>query len=140
MASSDSDPHKGARVYTWGRSLDQANSAMILLHGRNATAPGILELAKSLHHPDFAYLAPQAAGNTWYPYSFLSPIEENEPWLSSALSVVRGVVSQTEAAGITPERIVLAGFSQGACLVSEFAARNVRRYGGLLVFSGGVIG
>lgn len=134
------DPHAGAAIYTLGIPLDRAKAAMILVHGRGATARGILELASDLHHPDFTYLAPQAAGNTWYPYSFLSPLEHNEPWLSSALSVVSGVIAQIEAAGIPVKKIVLAGFSQGACLASEFAARNARRYGGLLVFSGGVIG
>jgi len=85
-------------------------------------------------------VAPQAAGNTWYPYSFLSPLEQNEPGLSSALNLVGRLVAQIESSGIPKDRIVMAGFSQGACLVSEYAARNARRYGGLLVFSGGVIG
>lgn len=132
--------HQGQPVYTAGLPLDQAKAAMILLHGRGATAPSILLLAEELYHPAYAYLAPQAAGNTWYPYSFLAPIGNNEPWLSSALSVVGDAVAQVEAAGIPTERIVLGGFSQGACLASEFAARNARRYGGLLVFSGGLIG
>jgi predicted esterase len=87
-----------------------------------------------------AQLAPQAAGNTWYPYSFLSPIERNEPGLSSALQVVGDLVAQVEAAGIPAQKIIIGGFSQGACLASEFVARNPRRYGGLLVFSGGLIG
>ena len=113
---------------------------MILLHGRGATAPSILLLAEELYHPAFAYLAPQAAGDTWYPYTFLAPIRNNEPWLSSALSAVGDAVAQVEAAGIPTERIVLGGFSQGACLAAEFVARNARRYGGLLVFSGGLIG
>ena len=140
MSPTDQDPHAGAPIYTLGLSLEQARAAMILLHGRGASAQGILDLALDLQHPDFAYLAPQAAGYTWYPYSFLTPLEQNEPALSSALELVGRLVRQVESAGITPERIVLAGFSQGACLVSEFAARNARRYGGLLVFSGGVIG
>ena len=140
MSPTDQDPHAGAPIYTLGLSLEQARAAMILLHGRGASAQGILDLALDLLHPDFAYLAPQAAGYTWYPYSFLTPLEQNEPALSSALELVGRLVRQVESAGITPERIVLAGFSQGACLVSEFAARNARRYGGLLVFSGGVIG
>lgn len=113
---------------------------MILVHGRGDNAPGILGLAQELAHPDFAYLAPQAAGNTWYPYSFLEPMHRNEPGLSSGLQAVGEVVAQIEAAGIPAERIVLAGFSQGACLASEFVARHARRYGGLLVFSGGLIG
>jgi predicted esterase len=140
MIHTDQDPHAGAITYTMGLDLKQAQAAMILLHGRGATAQGILDLALDLHHPDFAYLAPQAAGNTWYPYSFLSPMEQNEPGLSSALNLVGRLVAQIESSGIPIDRIVMAGFSQGACLVSEYAARNARRYGGLLVFSGGVIG
>jgi predicted esterase len=93
-----------------------------------------------LPHEQMAYLAPQAAGNTWYPYSFLSPIARNEPGLSSGLQVIADLVAEVEAAGIPAERIALGGFSQGACLASEFMVRNPRRYGGLLLFSGGVIG
>jgi phospholipase/carboxylesterase len=133
-------PHQGQRVYTAGKSLKEAKAAMILIHGRGATAPSILELAEVLYHPEMAYLAPQAAGNTWYPYSFMNPIAQNEPWLSSALQVVGEVLAQVEQAGIPAERVILAGFSQGACLASEFVARNARRYGGLLAFSGGLIG
>ena len=140
MIPTDLDPHAGSPTYTFGQPIDQAQAAMILVHGRGATAQGILELALDLHHPDFAYLAPQAAGYTWYPYSFLSPMEQNQPGLSSALNLVGRLVAQIENSGIPAQRIVLAGFSQGACLVSEFAARNARRYGGILVFSGGVIG
>jgi predicted esterase len=113
---------------------------MILLHGRGASAQSILLLAEELYHPAYVYLAPQAAGSTWYPYTFLAPIPTNEPWLSSALAAVGDVVAQVEAAGIPAERIVVGGFSQGACLAAEFVARNARRYGGLLVFSGGLIG
>lgn len=132
--------HQEQAVYTAGQPLAVAKAAMILLHGRGATAVSILELAEELHHPEFAYLAPQAAGNTWYPYSFLAPMDQNEPGLSSGLQVVANLISQIEKAGIPAEKIVLAGFSQGACLASEFVARNARRYGGLLAFSGGVIG
>ncbi|MCB9076831.1 MAG: dienelactone hydrolase family protein [Anaerolineaceae bacterium] len=133
-------PHRGQPVYTAGQPLNEAKAAMILVHGRGATAPSILELANALYYPDFVYLAPQAAHNTWYPNSFLAPIPSNEPGLSSGLAVLGDLVAQIEAAGIPAEKIVLAGFSQGACLASEFVARNARRYGGLLVFSGGVIG
>lgn len=133
-------PHQGQRVYTAGKPLAEAKAAMILTHGRGATAPSILELAQVLYHPEMAYLAPQAAGNTWYPYSFMNPMAQNEPWLSSALQVVGEVLAQVEQAGIPAEQIILAGFSQGACLASEFVARNARRYGGLLAFSGGLIG
>jgi predicted esterase len=99
-----------------------------------------LSLAQEVAHPDLAYLAPQAAGNTWYPYRFLAPIQQNEPWLSSGLAVLAGIMAQVEAAGIPVHRIILGGFSQGACLAAEFVVRNPRRYGGLLIFSGGLIG
>lgn len=132
--------HQGQRIYSAGKPLDQASAVMILLHGRGASAPNILELADALHHPDFAYLAPQAAGNTWYPYSFLTPMEQNEPWLTSALQTVSDVVAQVNAAGIPNGKIVIGGFSQGACLASEYVARHAQRFGGLLVFSGGLIG
>lgn len=133
-------PHQGQPLHTAGAALDQAEAVLILLHGRGASAYDILDLAQYLDHAGYAYLAPQAADNTWYPYSFLAPIESNEPNLSSALQAVDDLVAQVEAAGIPAERIVLGGFSQGACLASEYVARNARRYGGLLVFSGGVIG
>lgn len=132
--------HGGQPIYTAGKALTEAKGAMILVHGRGATAQSILALGNELAHPDLAYLAPQAAGNTWYPQSFLMPLAQNEPYLSSALQRVGEVVAQVEAAGIPAERIILGGFSQGACLASEFVARNARRYGGLLVFSGGLIG
>jgi glyoxalase family protein len=133
-------PHQGQEIFTAGKSLAEAGAAMILVHGRGATAPSILELAQLLHREDMAYLAPQAAGNTWYPYSFLNPIEQNEPGLSSGLRTIDEVLAQIEAAGIPAEQVIIGGFSQGACLASEFVARNARRYGGLLVFSGGLIG
>lgn len=133
-------PHQGQKFYAVGKALNEAKAAMILVHGRGATAPSILELANPLYHPDFAYLAPQAAENTWYPYSFLSPIEDNEPGISSGLAAIAGLLKQIDGAGIPVEKIIIGGFSQGACLTSEFAARNARRYGGLLAFSGGLIG
>ena len=113
---------------------------LIFVHGRGATAESILSLADYLPHPAMAYLAPQAAGNTWYPYSFLAPMEQNEPYLSSALARLGALLAEVERAGISPERVVLAGFSQGACLASEFVARHAQRYGGLMAFSGGLIG
>ena len=112
----------------------------MLLHGRGATAASILTLASELGVADVAFLAPQAAGNTWYPYSFLAPVDRNEPWLSSALAKVGAAVERCQAAGIPFERTVLLGFSQGACLAVEYAARNARRYGGVAVLSGGLIG
>jgi predicted esterase len=132
--------HDNMPVLLTGRRLAQARAALILVHGRGATAESILSLADYLPHPDMAYLAPQAAGNTWYPYSFLAPIAQNEPWLSSALRRLEALLDEVTAAGIPAERIVFGGFSQGACLASEFVARHAQRYGGLLIFSGGVIG
>ncbi len=133
-------PHQGQPVLQQGKPLAKAKAAMILVHGRGATAQSILELGSVLPHPEMAYLAPQAANNTWYPYSFLAPMAQNEPGLSSGLQAVADAVAQVEAAGIPADKIIIGGFSQGACLASEFAARNARRYGGLLLFSGGLIG
>jgi predicted esterase len=113
---------------------------MIMVHGRGATAPDILTLTQDLDQPAFAYLAPQAKGNAWYPYPFLAPIHTNEPWLSSALSVLGALLARVEEAGIPPERTMLLGFSQGACLTLEFVARHARRYGGVAGLSGGLIG
>lgn len=132
--------HQNQPVVTRGRPLAEASAAMILAHGRGATAVSIMDLAELLPHPGMAYLAPQAANNSWYPYSFMNPMEQNEPYLSSALARLETLAAEVEAAGIPAEKLVLAGFSQGACLASEFAARNARRYGGLLLFSGGLIG
>jgi predicted esterase len=113
---------------------------MVMLHGRGATAEGILGLADDLAQTGFAYLAPQAAGDTWYPQSFLAPIASNEPWLSSALGAVVDTLARAAAAGLPPERTILLGFSQGACLALEFAARHAQRYGGVVGLSGGLIG
>lgn len=123
-----------------GEGLDEAGAAMLMLHGRGATAEDILSLAGEFDQRGFTYLAPQAAENTWYPNRFTAPIEANEPWLSSALEAVGYVFSQIVDAGIAPERILLLGFSQGACLALEYSARNARRYGGIAGLSGGLIG
>jgi predicted esterase len=133
-------PHQRQEILTAGKALDEAQTAMILIHGRGASAYDILELGTYLAAPEMAQLAPQAANNTWYPYSFLNPLEQNEPYLSSALQAVADVVDEVQAAGIAAEKIIIGGFSQGACLASEFMARHARRYGGLLLFSGGLIG
>ena len=133
-------PHQGQELLTSGKPLNESQSAIILIHGRGASAYDILELGCYLAPPEMAQLAPQAANSAWYPYSFLSPLAQNEPGLSSALHVVTGLVDQVEEVGIPAEKIIIGGFSQGACLASEFAARNARRYGGLLIFSGGLIG
>jgi predicted esterase len=113
---------------------------MVMVHGRGARADDILLLARELPGSGFAFLAPQAAGNTWYPHRFLDPLAHNEPWLSSALAVVANVLAQVAAARIPPERTLLLGFSQGACLTLEYVARNARRYGGVAALSGGLIG
>lgn len=129
-----------ARVLAAGRPLGEATAAVILVHGRGATAEDILGLGRELGRPDLACLAPQAEGYSWYPYSFLAPLERNEPGLSSGLSLIGHLVARLEGEGIAPERTVLLGFSQGACLTLEYAARNARRYGGLVGLSGGLIG
>ena len=132
--------HEGQPVLTAGTDLDRASAAMVMIHGRGATARDILTLAPELDLPGWAFLAPQAAGDTWYPYPFTALIEQNEPWLSSALAVVGEVLVRIAAGGIPSERTVLLGFSQGACLTLEYAARNARRYGGVAGLSGGLIG
>jgi phospholipase/carboxylesterase len=136
----DLDPHSGQPVFTAGEPLDRAQAAMVMLHGRGATARDILSLTLELNFPGFAYLAPQAAGNSWYPYSFLVPMEKNEPWLASALSFIGKVFAELSEHGFPAERIILLGFSQGACLACEYVARNALCYGGLAGLSGGLIG
>src|SRR5215218_5533330 len=133
-------PHGGERVLMDGAPLETATGALISLHGRGAGAEDIIALAGEASPPDVAILAPQAAGNTWYPYRFLEPTERNEPYLSSALRIVADLIAQLGERGIPPERIALLGFSQGACLALEAAARNARRYAGVIGFSGGLIG
>ena len=133
-------PHGGEPVLAAGAPLAQASAAMLLVHGRGASAQDILALAGEFNQPGVAYLAPQAAGSTWYPYRFLEPTERNEPYLSSALRRLGEVLAEIQAGGVPAERTILLGFSQGACLASEFAARNARRYGGLVALSGGLIG
>ena len=133
-------PHQHQPVLTLGPSPAEARLAAILIHGRGASAEDILGLAHELAIPDIAFLAPQAADHTWYPYSFLSKIEQNEPGLTSALQVIEGLIAQLGEQGVPPERIALMGFSQGACLTLEFAARHARRYAAIAAFSGGVIG
>ncbi len=135
-----SGPHQGQPLLTAGEALEKARAAMIMIHGRGASAEDILELAAELKQPGFVFLAPQASGHTWYPNSFLAPIESNEPGLSSGLAVIAALLERLAGAGIPAERTMLLGFSQGACLTLEFAARNARRYGGVVGLSGGLIG
>ncbi len=136
----DTDVHGMTPVQQRGELLETAKAAMVMIHGRGATAESILSLVNEIAVPGFAYLAPQAAGQTWYPYPFLSPLEANEPALTSALKKIGRVVKQVEAAGIQSQNIMLLGFSQGACLMLEYAARNAQRYGGVAGLSGGLIG
>jgi predicted esterase len=119
---------------------NQADAAMILAHGRGSTAAEILTLIEYFDAPGFAYLAPQAVQNTWYPHTFLAPLAQNEPYLSSALSVLESVSAHLIDAGMPLEKIILLGFSQGACLSAEYVARNAQRYGGVVALSGGLIG
>lgn len=127
-------------VITGGKALSEAGKAMILVHGRGATAQSILDLANYLPVQDFALFAPQAINNSWYPYSFMAPEEQNQPALDSALEVLDEVVQSLLSQGIKSEDLYIGGFSQGACLTSEYATRNARKYGGLLLFTGGLIG
>jgi predicted esterase len=140
MAEAMKGPHQGQPVRVAGKSLDTAQVAMVMVHGRGATAESILSLAAELAHPDFAYLAPQAAGNTWYPNSFLAPVASNEPYLTAALAVLEDVLAHLDEAGIPAERTIILGFSQGACLSLEYVARHARKYGGVAGLSGGLIG
>lgn len=133
-------PHQGQPVLLAGAPLAQAHGALILLHGRGAPAEDILGLVDYIGQPGLAYLAPQAAELTWYPQRFLAPLAANEPWLSSALAAIGDLFDQLVEAGIAPERTLLGGFSQGACLSLEYAARHPRRYGAIVGLSGGLIG
>jgi predicted esterase len=128
------------QLLTAGAQPSNARGAMILLHGRGATATDILQLHRSFGQADIAYLAPQAPGYQWYPHRFMEPIPSNEPYLTHALQAVDDLVTMLEGQGIERERIVLLGFSQGACLATEYAARHARRYGGVVGLSGGLIG
>jgi phospholipase/carboxylesterase len=140
MTRNADDPHRNQPILQRGRGLDSAKGAVILVHGRGASAADILSLVDDLNFPELAYLAPDAAGHTWYPYSFMAPIEQNQPWLNSALSLLREAVERTTAAGTPRHKVAFVGFSQGACLATEFVARNAARYGGLVAFTGGLIG
>lgn len=133
-------PHGGQEVLRAGPPPADARLVAVLLHGRGASASDILGLAAHFTAPGVAYLAPQAAGSTWYPYSFLAPLSQNDPWLGSALRVVAELVEEVGRQGVPPERIVVMGFSQGACLTLEFGARHARRYAALVAFTGGLIG
>jgi phospholipase/carboxylesterase len=126
-------------VLAAGEPIDRASAAMILVHGRGASARDILTIAAAADTPGFAYLAPEAAGGAWYPNRFMEPIESNQPWLDSALELIATILAQV-GERLPAEKVILLGFSQGGCLSLEFAARNARRYGALVGLSGGLIG
>jgi phospholipase/carboxylesterase len=129
-----------ANLLTGGAPLKTARAAAILVHGRGASAQDILSLGAEYDQDDIAYLAPQAPNGTWYPYSFLAPLAQNEPHLSNALGVVAAAFDHLAREGFAPERVALVGFSQGGCLALEYAARNAKRYGAVAGLSAGLIG
>lgn len=140
MPATVTGPHADQPLLAAGAPLAEAAGAVVLVHGRGASAQSILTLADEFDRPDLAYLAPQAAGGAWYPHSFLAPNEANEPGLTSGVGAVMRAVARAEAAGLGRERIVIGGFSQGACLATEAAARHASRWGGVFALSGGLIG
>ncbi|HZD05939.1 MAG TPA: hypothetical protein VE173_13595 [Longimicrobiales bacterium] len=140
MSHAVDDPHADLRILSAGRPIPDAAAAVILLHGRGRGADSVLPLQEALAHPEVAYLAPEAGGRTWYPHRFLARLEENQPALGSAVRALDRLVDRLDAVGIPPERLMLLGFSQGACLAAEYAARRPRRYGGVVALIGGLFG
>jgi predicted esterase len=134
------DPHGGQPLLAAGEPLERARAALLMLHGRGASAEDILSFVGELAQPGFAFLAPQASGHEWYPYSFMAPLAANEPYLSSALALLDTALTHIAAAGVAPARVIILGFSQGACLGLEYAARRARRYAGVVGWTGGLIG
>ena len=134
------DPHRGLPVVHAGARVDECRAVVIMIHGRNASPSSILQLIPRLGCSDCAYLAPTAANRSWYPVSFMSELEKNEPSLTSALGVLEALVADLAARGVANSRVVLLGFSQGACLAAEFCRRRPAKYGGGVIFSGGLIG
>ena len=132
--------HEGQRIVTMGPPVGQGKGVVVMVHGRGAAPENILDLVPRLDRPEFSYVAPAAANNTWYPYSFMADTTDNEPWLSSALGMLQTLVEGVLSNGIPRSRIMLLGFSQGACLTCEFAVRNAARYGGVIAYTGGLIG
>ena len=127
-------------IITAGKPIAEVSKVLIMVHGRGASAADILSLSQYLEVKDFALVAPQATDGTWYPYSFMAPAAQNEPGLSSALQVLKDTTDDIISQGITANNIYLLGFSQGACLALEFVARNAQRWGGVIAFTGGLIG
>ncbi len=134
------DPHANQPIFTAGPAPRHADATLILLHGRGASAQSMLELAGTLDAENFAAVAPQADGHTWYPYSFLSPLNDNQPYLDSALRRLDTLITNLLTQGIPSARIALLGFSQGACLTLEFVAQHPRHYGAVMGLTGGLIG
>jgi predicted esterase len=134
------DPHENQPIITAGPLLKNATAAIVLIHGRGSSAENIISLFNELEVPQIAAIAPQAAGNTWYPHSFLVPMENNQPYLDSALHRIESLVTDLLSRGITSDRIAILGFSQGACLTSEFVARYPRKYGAAMALTGDLIG
>ncbi|MBO9682143.1 MAG: dienelactone hydrolase family protein [Flavisolibacter sp.] len=128
------------KIISAGKELTKDSKVLIMLHGRGGSAEDILSLSSYLNVNDFTLLAPQATNNTWYPYSFLAPPSENEPWLSSALDLLKQLLEELKTKGVATEHIFFLGFSQGACLALEFVTRNADKYGGVVAFTGGLIG
>jgi len=139
-AARPDDPHGGQPVRAAGVPLAEARAAVVMVHGRGASAESILELAPLLADGNVAFVAPQAAGGQWYPYGFMEATARNEPGIGSGMRAIARLLDALQTAGIPPERTILLGFSQGACLATEFAARHARRYGGVACLSGGLIG
>jgi predicted esterase len=140
QASLPSDPHARTRTILAGAKLEDAEGALIAVHGRGASAEDIVALAREIAPAPIAIVAPEAAGNTWYPYRFLEPVERNEPYLSSALRRLEALAELLGEHGFPSGRIAIVGFSQGACLAAEYVARHAQRYAALIGFSGGLIG
>lgn len=138
--SPDENPHLAQPVQTFGAALESARLAVIAIHGRGGEALGILQTCQRFGLDDIAYLAPAAADNSWYPYGFMEEIHKNEPFFSNTLQRVETLMQELQEKGFDKDRVVLVGFSQGACVVSEYAIRNPGRYAGIIVFTGGVIG
>ena len=138
--SSAADPHGNQPVLRHGPAARDARLALVLVHGRGGSAEDLLSLALELRIDDILFVAPQAAGHTWYPYSFLTPMDRNEPGLTSGLNRISSLIDVLRHEGLPPERVGLLGFSQGACLSLEYAARYARRYAAVIGLSGGVIG
>ncbi len=141
ISPSFNGPHQNMPIAQMGAELSEAKAVMIMIHGRGASAQSILGLANEFeHNQDITFIAPQASNHTWYPYSFLAPIVQNQPGYSSGLHVIGDIISALEAEGFSKEKIFLLGFSQGGCLTSEFAVRNPDKYAGVIALSGGIIG